>query len=105
MIYVTNYWAGTVTKVDPLTATVVGTIPLGNNQTFIGPMFIAVNTFNGMLYVGTNTNTVYVVNPFTNTIVTTIPVNFPTGGMAFNPLNQMLYVTLLRIHLPIQLLL
>lgn len=94
MIYVTNYWDGTVTKVDPLTDTVVGTIPLGNNQTFIGPMFIAVNTFNGMLYVGTNTGTVYVVNPFTSTIVTTIPVNFPTGGMAFNPFNGMLYVTL-----------
>lgn len=52
MIYVANYVNGTVTKVDPFTDTVVGTIPLGNAQTY--PKFIAVNTFNGMLYVGTN---------------------------------------------------
>ena len=28
MIYFTNYWSGTFTKLDPLTDTVVGTIPL-----------------------------------------------------------------------------
>ena len=53
-----------------------------------------------MIYVGGSKNVVsstrdliYVINPATHSIVTTIPVSFPVGGLAFNPFNQMLYVT------------
>jgi YVTN family beta-propeller protein len=95
MIYVTNYWNGTITQVDPSTDTVVRTIRLDQNPTILTyPTFVEANTVNGMLYVGTGRGIVYVVNPFTSTIVTTIAVNFPVGGMAFNPVNRMLYVTL-----------
>jgi YVTN family beta-propeller protein len=92
MIYVANYFHSSISQIDPSTNTVVATISL--SSTFVGPEFIAINSINGMLYVGTAEGSVYVVNPSTHAIVTTIPVNFPVGGMAFNPFNGMVYVTL-----------
>src|SRR4029079_11186518 len=84
-LYVTNYWPGTLTQIDPTTDTVVATIPLGQINTVpcICPNHIVVNSFNGMIYVGGSKNVVsstrdliYVINPATHSIVTTIPISF-----------------------------
>lgn len=102
MLYVTNYWDGTVTKVEPSSDTIVGTIPLGQVRgTCVCPSFIAVNSVNGLLYVGgmnyvgtVPQDSVFVVNPSAGSVVTTINVNFPVGGLAYNQDNNMLYASL-----------
>ena len=58
------------------------------------PFGIAFNPNNGNMYV-TNAggNTVSVINPSTNTFMSTIPVGSAPFGIAFNPNNGNMYVT------------
>jgi YVTN family beta-propeller protein len=102
MLYVTNYWDGTATKFNPVTNSIVSTISLGQlSGSCVCPLAIAVNSVNGLIYVGGTKYggtapqySVFVVNPSTGTIVSTINVYFPVGGLAFNQVNNMLYVAL-----------
>jgi YVTN family beta-propeller protein len=102
MLYVINYWAGTVSKIDPSIDTIVGTISLGQiSGTCVCPSFIAVNSVNGLLYVGGYDYSgtvphisIFVVNPITSSVVTKINVNFPVNGLAYNPYNNLLYASL-----------
>lgn len=102
MLYVTNYWAGTVTKIDPSSDTIVSTISLGQiSGSCVCPSFMAVNPVNGLLYVGGHNYagpvphiSIFVVNPSTDSVVTTINVDYPVNGLAYNPYNNMLYASL-----------
>jgi YVTN family beta-propeller protein len=67
---------------------VIATIPVGQ-----GPLAIAVNPTNGLVYVANfDLNTVSVIDPSTNTVVDTIPVGQGPAGVAFNPTNGLVYV-------------
>ena len=78
-----------VTETDALQGFVVATIPVGS-----GPTGVAFNEDNGFVYVAnTNSNTVSVINPATNTVVATIPVGSTPLGVAFNADNGFMYVT------------
>jgi YVTN family beta-propeller protein len=102
MLYVISYWAGTIIKIDPSSDAIVDTISLGQiSGTCVCPSFIAVNSVNGLLYIGgydysgsVPQISIFVVNPSTNSVVTKINVNFPVSGLAYNPYNNMLYASL-----------
>jgi YVTN family beta-propeller protein len=82
--YTANIAGGSLSVVDVLTNTNVGTIPIPG-----GPRFLAINAAGSLAYVAAAPNTVSVVDLVTTAVITTIPVganpSFPTfsGNEAF----------------------
>jgi YVTN family beta-propeller protein len=112
MIYVTNGINYTLTEIDPSTDTVSANISLSQVP---GVLSIAINSDNGMIYAGgimfngtDYQETIFVVDPSSHELVDTIAVNLPPGGiewdliygMAYNPVNRMLYATYFNRNLP-----
>ena len=83
--------AGYIVVIDPMTNTVVGTIQVEPASSLWG---ITYDPSNGYLYVtGLVSNIVYVINPETNTLITTIPVGSIPINVIYDPSNGYLYVT------------
>src|SRR6185312_3129127 len=82
--YTANVAGGSLSVVDVLTNTNVGTIPIPG-----GPRFLAINAAGSLAYVAAAPNTVSVVDLVTTSVIATIPVganpSFPTfsGNEAF----------------------
>src|SRR6185312_15237812 len=75
--YTANVAGGSLSVVDVLTNTNVGTIPIPG-----GPRFLAINAAGSLAYVAAAPNTVSVVDLVTTSVIATIPVganpSFPT---------------------------
>jgi YVTN family beta-propeller protein len=113
-IYVTTN--NTLTEIDPSTNTISANISLSQVQeVLLGILSIAINSDNGMIYAwgivlnGTEyEETIFVVDPTSHELVDAIAVNpspgeiavNPTYGMAYNPVNRMLYATYIDRNLP-----
>jgi YVTN family beta-propeller protein len=80
-----------VTENNPQHGLVTDTVPLPAGS---APFGIAFNPNNGNMYMTNfNSDSVSVVNPSTNTVISTIPVGSAPFGIAFNPNNGNMYVT------------
>jgi YVTN family beta-propeller protein len=80
-----------VTENNPQHGFVTGILPLPAGS---APFGIAFNPNNGNMYMTNfNSDSVSVVNPSTNTVISTIPVGSAPFGIAFNPNNGNMYVT------------
>jgi YVTN family beta-propeller protein len=80
-----------VTENNPQHGMVTGILPLPAGS---APFGIAFNPNNGNMYMTNfNSDSVSVVNPSTNTVISTIPVGSAPFGIAFNPNNGNMYVT------------
>jgi YVTN family beta-propeller protein len=80
-----------VTENNPQHGFVTGILPLPAGS---APFGIAFNPNNGNMYMTNfNSGSVSVVNPSTNTVISTIPVGSAPFGIAFNPNNGNMYVT------------
>jgi YVTN family beta-propeller protein len=80
-----------VTENNPQNGLVTDTMPLPAGS---APFGIAFNPNNGNMYTTNfNSDSVSVINPSTNTVISTIPVGSAPFGIAFNPNNGNMYVT------------
>jgi YVTN family beta-propeller protein len=80
-----------VTEDNPQHGLVTQTLPLPAGS---APFGIAFNPNNGNMYMTNfNSDSVSVINPSTNTVISTIPVGSAPFGIAFNPNNGNMYVT------------
>jgi YVTN family beta-propeller protein len=80
-----------VTENNPQHGFVTGILPLPAGS---APFGIAFNPNNGNMYMTNfNSDSVSVINPSTNTVISTIPVGSAPFGIAFNPNNGNMYVT------------
>jgi YVTN family beta-propeller protein len=80
-----------VTENNPKNGFVTNTLPLPAGS---APFGIAFNPNNGNMYMTNfNTDSVSVISPSTNTVISTIPVGSAPFGIAFNPNNGNMYVT------------
>jgi YVTN family beta-propeller protein len=80
-----------VTENNPQQGLVTDTLPLPAGPV---PFGIAFNPNNGNMYMTNfNSDSVSVINPSTNTVISTIPAGPVPFGIAFNPNNGNMYVT------------
>jgi YVTN family beta-propeller protein len=80
-----------VTENNPQYGFVTETLPLPAGS---APFGIAFNPSNGNMYMTNfNSDSVSVINPATNAVISTIPVGSAPFGIAFNPNNGNMYVT------------
>lgn len=92
-IYVTDFTDGTVRVIDCATNSIITTIPTPSGGTFEA----AFNPVNNTIYVSASSpNAIYVIDCNTNTIIATLPSTFTgvvnTRGIAYNPINNRMYV-------------
>lgn len=83
-----DYYTGNVLILDGITNAVVKTIPTGTGSS-IGP--IQVDAARDMIYLG-GLQAVYVINPATGTLVTTLPIAGQAMSAALNAPKNLLYV-------------
>ncbi len=87
--YVTNFFDGTVSKIDLGTNTVAATIPVGSN-----PIGIVVSPDGSKVYaVNNSSGTVSVISAADNTSITAVAVGINPLGVAVNPAGTFVYVT------------
>ena len=107
LVYVSNGFSGTINVYNDSNDNIVGSISLGGNV-FVSSN-IAYDQYNGYVYATNSSvfcwtvgdsydsscfqgNSILVINPLTNKITTSIPVNGFPEGTAVNPSNGLLYV-------------
>lgn len=85
--YITRGWTNLVDVIDTSSASVVGTVAVGDQ-----PVGVAVTPTRAYV-ANTLSNTVSVIDTTTNTVVATIPVGQRPYGVAADAANQRVYVT------------
>jgi YVTN family beta-propeller protein len=88
MIYIVEEGTGILSRVDPTTDAVVGTIVLPGD-----PDGITFDPTNGELYIANGENGVNVVNPTLNRVVANISTSFETWGVAYDGGTNQIFAT------------
>jgi YVTN family beta-propeller protein len=88
--YVTNQGSQNVGVIDVATAQQVGTIPTPGGE---APFVVRVSPDGSRLFISTNTTTVYIVDPQTRQVITSVQVGFAPNAFAVHPDGRIMYVS------------
>ena len=85
--FVANHFGQSIGVIDLASNSLVATIPIVGD-----PLTVVVSPDGSRVYATNNMNSVFVIDPATRSVIKTITVSLTPYGMAFHPLQPLLYV-------------